>query len=512
MIKKVCFFIISFSLITALCVTHCWLGWRTFSWNGDSASMILLNMSGWHPAIVSYMLRFVYIFTGVHVYPLLLLQVIPFYIAIFILIWAVFKKYNTFLALGLILPFFIRQLYLMPVELMSSSFSLIWTFLLYSVVLYGVLNPEFRSKTTKWIYLFFVGVLFCIALISRQNAIIQVWPVILIGIGIYLNKFELTLWSYLKRFIGFSFLGGLFCIVLNLVLTSAISHTDNGNVLPATPTFLHQIAGSCLPDMDITCFDENWFVPEWKKDPKKWERLKEVYDKNLLFGDALAASWIAEKPFPHYTKFEGLYQKWIYAITKHPYNFWIHVKRFYEFMWTQDWKRQRIMRVKVVPDDEFERGSYHTHPVSEKEQKERHKLAKHIEPKEFRNFWNAPRKKIGRFLEKYIPTPSNLQFIILNFILFVIAVVLWLYQRRNTLFLFFLSITTAGFLSNLLIPLFTPTIWFRYSFPIYMCGTISVCIFFVIAFPKIFIFLQQGFKKLKERFLVRKNKQSRFNK
>ena len=497
MIKKICFFIISFLLIGGLCATHCWLGWRTFSWNGDSASMILLNMSGWHPAIVSYMLKFIYIFTGVHIYPLLLLQVIPFYIAIFIMVWAVFKRYNTVWALGLILPFFIRQLYLMPVELMSSSFSVIWTFLLYSVVLYGVLNPDFKNKITKWIYLVFVVILFCVALISRQNAIIQVWPIVFVGIGMYLNKIDLTLWSYLKRFIGLSFLSGLLCIVLNLGLTSAISHADNGNVLPATPTFLHQIAGACLPDMDTTCFDENWFVPGWKKDPKKWEKLKKLYDENFLFGDILAAAWISEKPFPHFTKFDGLYGKWIYAITKHPYNFYIHLKRFYSDIWFQRWDRQRIMKVKVVPDDEFEKGSYHTHPVSEREQIERHKLAENIKPAEFRNFWNKPRKKIGRFLEKYIPTPANIYYVMLNFILFAYAIFLWLKWRKNTLYLFVLSITTAGFLSNMLIPLFTPTVWLRYSFPIFACGTLSFCIFLVIAYPKLCDFLKWSFKRLK---------------
>ena len=188
MTRKYIFFSTSFLLIAFLCAVHCWLGWKTFNWTGDTSSIMLLNMCGWHPAILSYMLKFLYFFTGIHAYTFLLLQVIPFHLAIFIMVWAVFKRYNTFWSLALILPFFMRQFYLLPHDLVSSSFSVIWTFLMYSVVLYGILNPNFKSKTTKVIYYITVGILFCIALISRQNAIIQVWPVTLILIGIYLRS------------------------------------------------------------------------------------------------------------------------------------------------------------------------------------------------------------------------------------------------------------------------------------------------------------------------------------
>ncbi|MBP5534007.1 MAG: hypothetical protein J6Y03_00675 [Alphaproteobacteria bacterium] len=486
MTKKVYFLSVAFLLVTFLCAVHCWLGWKTFNWTGDTASIALLNMCGWHPAIISYMLKIAYFFWGVHIYPFLLLQVIPFYLAIFIMVWAVFRRYNTFWALALILPFFTRQFYLLPLELLSSSFSVVWTFLLYSLILYGVLNPDFKSKWVKRTYYTITVIVFCIALVSRQNAIIQVWPAMLVWIGLYLNKKDFKIGAYLGRFIIFSVFSAVFCIALNLGLTALLNHSDKGNIYPATPTFVHQIAGACLPDMDTSCFDETWFDPKWAENSDKWEKLKEVYDNNRLYADSFAASWVKEKPFPHFTKLDGLYQKWAYALIKHPYNFWIHVKDFYSVMWFQKWSGQRILKVKYMPDEEFEISSYHTHPLSDEEKLQRQALAKQMSPEEMRIFWNTPRRKIGKFLEKVLPTPNTILFVMENFVFFIIALILWLRQRKNNLRLFFMSISLAGVLSNILIPLFTPTVWHRYMYSVFSCATISFCVFIILISPSLY--------------------------
>ena len=480
MIKNIFFFCITFGVLACLCTSHCWLGWHTFWWGGDTASMVLLDMCGWHPAIVAWLLKGIYVFTGVHIYPLLLLQIIPFYLAIFIIIWLVYYRWHSIFAFLLLLLFCTRQFYLLPVELLSTSFSAAWVLLLYSLVVYSVLNP-LKKRATKIIFYTITAIVFFVALNSRANAIIQVWPITLIWVGQYLNKKELKIWSYLRKFVFYSFLNGVACITLIFSSNAVMVSSDLENVYPATPTFVHQIVGACVPANDKSCFDESWWTPEWKNMKDRWLALGTKYKEFPLLADAFAASWRPYKPFKHHAKLKDLHKKWIYAITKHPGNFINHILPFYKKMWFLSYKDEPIIKTKILPDDAFEEASYYPNPLSEREKQQRHELASQIKPAEFRIFWDRKRDFYGRLLTDYGPFVDAIYFVVLNFILFFIGLFLWLKKRWDNDRLLLMGVALGGVLSNILIPLFTPATWIRYMHPVYTCGTVGLCIFIPMA-------------------------------
>ena len=483
MIKNIFFFCSTFLILSFLCAFHCWLGWRTFSWNGDTASMVLLNMSGWHPAIVSWMLKGIYYFTDIHIYPFLLLQIIPFYLSVFIIVWAVYCRWHTVWAFFLIFIFYTKQNYMMTVDLMSTSFSAIWVLLLYSLVIYSVLNP-LKKWVTRIIFYTFTAAVFFVAINTRQNAIIQVWPVTLIWIGQYLNKKDFKIKSYLKRFISYGFLSGVACLLLMFASDAVMTHSDNGHVYPATSTFVHQIVGACIPEMDKTCFDESWWTDKWNEKEHKWAELQERYEKYPVLADVFVSVWIPHTPFRTYTDLKDLYKKWFYAITRHPYNATVHILGFYKTMWFSSWKRYSLFDIKVVPATEFEAASYHTHPVSKAEKKARHKLARRLRPEEYRTIWDKKRKIFGMFLEKHLPYMCTFYVVMANFILFFIGLGFWFKRRQDKVVWLFTMLAFGGVLSNIFIPLFTPATWMRYLHPIFICATASLCVFipFLISF------------------------------
>ena len=478
--KNKIFFCIGLLIILALGIIHSWLGWHTFEWDGDTAIMALLDLGGWHPVIISWILKFTYFFTGYHIYTFLLLQIIPFYLALFIFVWAIYSKWHSIWSLALLLPFFTIQFYIMPLQLMSTSFSAIWIFLLYSLVLYGVLNPEFKHRWTKWSYCTIVGILFIIALLSRYNAIVQVWPITIIGIGLYLNKKELKTWSYLWRLGVCSFFSGLICIGLVIGLNKALIRTELGGVYPANAMFLGQITGSCIPKMDKTCFDDEWWTEDWIVKKDKMQELKRVYERIPTNSDVLYASWHPNPAFVFYKELKGLHQKWFYAITKYPNNYFKHLSRYYDVMWHKKWNKRYFLNERVYDPAQFENISYGAHPHSRREISERRKIAKKFNFDELRFYWGEKEKSVVEYVIKYTFLPETIWMVYFNFILFLVAFVLWLFKRKNTFILYFLCVSIAGSLSNLIIPVFTSLTLSRYLYPIYLFATIGFCLFVVL--------------------------------
>ena len=462
--KKHTFLICSLLLVGILFVFHCWMAWPGQSY-WDAPMMILLAKNGWHPALIVWMLEGMYALFGVHIYHLLLLYFIPFYFGIWLLMIAIYKKTKSYLSLLLCFPCFIANVYYLLFEMKSTSFSFGWVFLLYASTLYLILSEPKKKK-----FFILYSLIFIITLLSRHNAIFQVWPITFVWIGLYLKNKDLKLWPYLKRFIPLSIASGIFCLFLSGIGNQILSVSDNGNTYPATPTLIHQIVGACAPALDESCFSNDWWHPAWQNKPDRMLALDKKYREHPLDADFFASPFKNDIPFKYFTDLKGRFSKWFYGIKKYPFNYLLHVGRYYKAMWLQP--------VVLPSQGELLRHNYYKrfidtslkfNPASAREKAYRSELAYKIPESEFGIKWSDTQLRIDSELRKYLPKVDIIWFIGVNFVFFIIGIVLSI-KKRDILFLFSITSAFAGILTGIMVPLFVPTPLPRYMMPVIICA------------------------------------------
>lgn len=469
---------VSLMIAIALCTFHCWLYWPGYI-QDDAQTTLLLDKAGWHPAIMAYLLEIMYNLFGIHVYNLFLLTILPFYIGIWIIVYSAYLKTKSWFSLLLFFPCFIGNIFYIFIKLGSTSFSISWICLLYALTLYFVLNPP--KNRGKYIFYCIYGIVFIIALLGRQNAILQIWPVTFVWIGWYLSSKDISLGKYLLRFVSLSFLSGILCTLLMVGGNKLISKSDNGAVYPATLIFIHQIVGTCAPEMDESCFDPDWWYGSWATDPDKMIKLKIKYNDYKQDAEPFYLSSYDDVTFKYFTELKGLYSKWWYAITKYPHNFYQHIYFFYLDLWA--------MAPELVTADDL-MGVYSAksmikhakiwHLFSEREMAKIKEIAGKIPEDELYVMLIGNRYKIDTFIRTYYPSFYTNTFIYLCAILMFIGMCLFIKERKNLLYLLLLSSSCGGIVSSLIIPLFCPRFFPRYMEPVYFCAVISLCVYVII--------------------------------
>ena len=86
---------VSMALVGGMFAFHYWMILPILSANLTPSSVLLLK-DGWHPPIITWLLEGIYALFNIHLYHLLLLTIIPFYLGIWIIVLAAWEK-NTFL-------------------------------------------------------------------------------------------------------------------------------------------------------------------------------------------------------------------------------------------------------------------------------------------------------------------------------------------------------------------------------------------------------------------------------
>ena len=274
------FYLCSFLIAVLLFTFHFWLYWPGYI-QDDSQTTFMLVKINWHPVIMAYLIEWMYYFFGYHLYHLYLLTLIPFYLGFLIIVNTSYIRTKSWYSLIFFIPCFIGNVFYAEVKMGCSSFSMSWIILLYAMTLYVALNPIGKGWKKR---LFFAAyaVVFTISLLSRHNAILQVWPITLFWILCWMSDKKYSLKKYIKCFCGFSFISGILCACLLYSLNTALTRADLGNVYPATQIFLHQIVGACAPEMDESCFDPDWWRGGWIGHSEKMRYLKRRYEKNQL--------------------------------------------------------------------------------------------------------------------------------------------------------------------------------------------------------------------------------------
>ena len=358
-----------------------------------------------------------------------------------------------------------------------------WIILLYAMTLYVALNPICPDKT-RILFFGLYGIVFIISLLSRHNAILQVWPVTLFWILNWLSKKDFSFGKYLWHFCIYSFLSGVLCVGLLLGLNSLMTRADNGNVYPATQIIIHQIVASCAPELDESCFKSEWWSAAWSENKNRMEDLKKRYEKNQLNSETFLLPSYGWRPFRTYTDLKGRYFKWLYAITKYPGNYLQHLKRYYQAFW---FPKQKIEPQGALLREYSKESMIYTaciwNPVSEREEKFRREMAEKVPQDELGIRWNEKQIQTDKFIRKYYPSIDIFWFVCMNFISFIIACIFFFKRKEDVLGFMLFSSSLAGVISCIIIPAFSPIILIRYMNPVVFCGVLSL-IFLILMLSK----------------------------
>ena len=345
--KNYLFYLLSVILVIGLFSFHYWLAYPGYS-DWESMHHLTLSTIGWKGVFITYCLRFLGYLFGQHIYFMLLMNFIPVYIGILILMITCYRRFRSYFSLCFLLFSFIRNIffgmfYLSDTHIMGCSL-----FLLYALCIYGVLTPPKHKITTILYYISFL-VTFCFSLFSRYNAMAFVLPVCIFICYQVVSKYHLRK----KAIVALSF--GSVIITLLLSLSTGLPRLiflGEEHSHPVNHIFLHQIAGACVPANDSSCFNSFWY-----KGLKNFEDVKKVYHKDPLNADSLSG-FVANSIFKTHILIPDLSLYYIRGIIRYPGNYLKHIYRFLV----------KNTKLKYVPIDnrEFSKMEKHRHSFHHK--------------------------------------------------------------------------------------------------------------------------------------------------
>ncbi len=431
-------------IITLICLLlfsfNLWLFWPGYL-GYDWADLLARNfpLNDWHPVIYPFLLKLISQLFGYHIYYPLLFNLIPFYIGIDILILGLWKKFQSKWCLLGMLPIGIANIYFNNIILHSSFSSPMFIFLLWMIVLYQILVGITRQNST----LLFIAFVF--AVLSRHNALIQVYPIFFIYSCLIIQKLKTT--YRLLKYTGLLIAFAGFTTVTAFGIPKLLK---NEQAYPTNHIFLSQIAGACIPN-----HDENCFKKEWYREGKTFADVETEYMAKPVVADGLC---LYPNPPLLKGKLEGLHSMWLKAITTYFDAYIEHIKRYIDIMWHQHPLHQDIsITTKNHTIEQFD-----TNLLTDKYSKDE-------------LFYEASALKIQiyEFLKKILPEIPTIFFISLSYILFIISGILFI-KNRDILLLYSLSASIAGITSSIIFCIFSPVTYPRYIYPVLISSLISL--------------------------------------
>jgi hypothetical protein len=322
-----------------------------------------------------------------------------------------------------------------------------FVFLLWSIVLYQILvGITYKNMVC-------LVVAFVFALLSRHNALIQVYPIFFVYSYLIIKKIKQS--HIGAKYIGLLIFFAGFTVFAMLGISALLK---KGTAYPTNHIFLHQIAGACVPNNDDTCFRNEWYM-----DGSNYDYAAKIYEMDMLNADNMSAPWVMYRPFKT-GKLKGLEKAWLKAIIKYPRDYFVHVWRFISVMWGSD-------AVSFITP-------YHQHYsvyMNDIEWLKSIFLEEEL-------FYNASlsKVKIYDFLRLISPCFKTIHFVVLNFVLFVIVGILF-FKRRDILLLYALSSLVSGIAGSFIFCIFSPVPSWNYMYPVLVStimATIGIVVYF----------------------------------
>lgn len=425
--RKDCAFLgFAFVLCAGICGFTFWLGFPG-TIGTDAASAYSFPKNNHNPVFIIYTLEFLTFLFGRHIYYFFILNLVPFYLGLFFLIAGFCLRSKNPFALMLIFPTFIGNFYF-SLFLQAPLYVVVSLYVcFYALLLFLILVPLNATRTQKifskilWTLLF---VLMFVAILWRHNAIFAVFPAFLVICYIFLKNRKLDSKKFIKYYVVLVFLSATLCVGIVKGMPKILIKGDEFR--PAMHTFLHQIAGACVPANDESCFKKEWY-----NDGKTFEDIKRIYYESKTLADPML------KVFHNYE-----IKEWFKAITKYPSNFISHELRFFNDLWMTDGhsgKDSNEIQKEMIARD-----------------------FKHImdaPPNEHKITFTKTQEKIYDFIfENKIKFP-HIMGVAMGFVLMIWCGVLLFYQKfRNELLIFSFSASFAGFWMAFFTAAFNPAV------------------------------------------------------
>lgn len=419
---------------------HLWLFYPGYIETDCAMMVAYLGLDNHYPVIYPFLLQYVFQVFGKHLYILLALNLIPLYLGIYVLMLGCWKRFHSAWCLLAVLPLCIGNIYFNNIILHNSFASPMLIFLVWMLVLYQIL-VGITYKNSIALILSFI-----LAVTSRHNAIIQVYPIFFVYAYFIMRKLNTK--YKLSQYIGLLVVFAILTIGVSLGVPNLIK---TGQKPISTPIFLHQIAGVCVPHHDETCFKPEWYIPG-----KTYKDVERTYNAEPLNTDYMSVPWKENCPFRHELLPE-LKKFWLKAILKYPYDYCKYGLRFIKVLWATS----------TMTDMRLDDPHYSPYITNLS-------WLKTIFPAE--ELFYKPQLikiKIYDFLYSVFPKIRTIDYIALNFILFFVLSVLFL-KRKNVFLLYACSSSLAGIGSSVMFSIFTADIVWRYMYPILISTTVAV--------------------------------------
>ena len=438
------------------------------------------SYNNWHPVIISLTLHFLYKIFGYHSYYLFIINLFLFHLGIILIIISLYYKFKTKAVILLYLLILIKEIFFTNFAGDKDATASLFVCLLYSLIFFQLSMP-INNRYIRLFIKIFTAIILLFGLLWRHNMIVIIYPIFILFTYLLLkNKNIKNIKNYIKSFVILMLLSAIILVGIVKVFPY-IWIKDYKKELITNSIFLIQIAACSTPENDDSLIPLDWY-----EEGKTFENVKELYKAAPLYSDWLGMPWRDERPFK-FKKLDGLEKVWIKYILKYPINYIKHTS-IWLIAYTSGKENYPISGVNQQTQEIY---NDNTELINKKLNENEQKIT-----------FTPLRYNIYDFLfNSSIHIPAIYPAII-SFIIFVISFILIFIKKifDSDILIYFFSVSLSGMATLWIVVLFTPTVVFRYIYPVYPISIISLISFLT------FIYDRGGFKKFLKELKGYKNK------
>lgn len=443
--------------------------WRAYTENYDN----------WRPIIISLVLRILYSIFGYDTYYLFLINILSWFIGLYLIIVSLYTKFKNKLVILLIFLSFLGNIFFTKINSEKDFTATLILWLSLSIIFYSITGNIKNHKIlffTKALSIFIA----LIALLWRHNFIVTVYPILFIYLFINIEKIN-NVKKFILSIISIMFVLGISLIIM--VKIFPLFFIDEDMAKTATyHTFLIQISACAVDSNDSNLIPKNWYL-----DGRNFEDVKKIYntERGSVLADLYAVNFDRNAPFkilpPNPNIKKNIKKVWVKAIISHPISYMKHIYNYAKYIFTtEDWSTF-LRKLNYRFDPEYIQQTYKFPFMSNEYYNSIHN--KNIQ-------FDKNKEKIYSFFYRYLPDINISFFVILSFVLFFISL-FCMFKFNNNFLIFSFLVSFSSAATCIIVLLFSPAPLYRYISPVVHIFIISLISFITFIYDigglKIFI-------------------------